>query len=193
MNDQDRAQESRLQEIRRRARELKERERAHHESRTRFSGRGPSVTAWRPAGASHGATGYPVGMGYPGYSGPLAGSMAYPGDDRRRGADWSPRASVFERDDALIARFELPGLERKDVDVRVEGQSLVVEGERPDDRPDRDAAQSAWGYGPFRKEIELPYPVDSGDVKARFRNGMLEVTVPQPSREDRRRRIKIET
>lgn len=158
---------------------------------------------------------YPMG-GYPGYAGvptPVGmpfeagrpGGSGFASDPARRWSSnererstretWFPRARVFERDGALIVRLELPGLERKDVEVRVEDQMLVVEGERPDDRPADGGVdpRNRWGYGPFRSEVALPHPVDADDVKARFRNGLLEVAVPQPRREERRSRIKLET
>jgi len=173
MNDHDQTEEARLEEIRKRAREIGTREqRATSEPSSRRADRGPHVSAWRSQ---------------------AMGGVA--GHERATSGTWSPRARVFERDDALIVRLELPGLERKDVEVRVEDQMLVVEGERPDDRPADGGVdpRSRWGYGPFRSEVALPHPADADDVKARFRNGLLEVAVPQPRREERRRRIKLET
>jgi HSP20 family protein len=99
---------------------------------------------------------------------------------------------VFDRDGTMIVRVELPGLDPKDVDVRVEDQMLVVEGERQDDRPEEGGPRSGWGYGPFRREIALPQSADPSDLRGRFRNGLLEVAVPQPRREERRKRIKVE-
>jgi len=183
MDDRDRTEEVRLEEIRRRARETREQEkREKSEPRSRRTDRGPHVSAWRsPAGGTMPAS--------------------YPMEDRWRPNEravretWSPPARVYERDGALIVCLDLPGLERKDVEVRVEDQMLVVEGERLDDRPQDGGvdARSRWGYGPFRREVALPHPVDADHVKARFQNGRLEVAVPQPRREERRTRIKLET
>lgn len=178
MNDRNETDEARLEEIRQRAREMRVDETIERsEPRSRRADRGPHVSAWRSP-----VQGGPRDHGRYGY-----------GDPGTREA-WSPRARVFDRDGALIVRLELPGLERKDVEVRVEDQVLVVEGERLDDRPaDGGVDRSRWGYGPFRSEVALPHPVDADDVKARFRNGLLEVAVPQPRREERRSRIKLET
>lgn len=224
MDDRDR-EEARLQEIRRRARELREGPDAERGGRSdKAAARGPAVSAWRPInrgrdeqreypsypqllGGYPGPMAYPGMMGgYPGYAGmPTPVGMPFegghqvgpdPGRGRRPEREretWSPRARVHDRDGALIVRFELPGLEREDVEVRVEDQMLVVEGERQDDRPDDGGLtrRSGWGYGHFRREVALPHPVDASDVKAHFRNGVLEVEVPQPRREERRIPVKI--
>lgn len=151
--------------------------------------------------------GMPFDRGRPGGRSWIGGEDAWSGARRReqeaRGGrepagtreTWTPRARVLERDGAFVVRVELPGLERKDVNVRVEEDRLVIEGERTDDRPAERGpyARSDWGYGPFRRDIDLPHPVDASDIHARFQNGVLEVVVPQPSREERRRRIKVET
>lgn len=176
MNDRDR-EEARLEEIRRRARELRRQpeddtERPPQPSSARAAERRPAVASWRPAAA-----------------GPV-GERREAGGERR--AAWSPPTRVFDRDGTMIVRFELPGLDRKDVDVRVEDQVLVVEGERQDDRPQDGGRRSDWGYGPFRREIALPHHVDPSAVTGSFRNGLLEVAVPGPRRDERRKRIKVE-
>jgi HSP20 family protein len=181
MNERDRSEKERLQEIRQRAlavRERSEGDRAPEEERVRS---GPVVSAWRSVGRLAGRD-YPAHAAHP-------GMMA--GDPREA---WSPRAQVFDREGAMVVRFELPGLESKDVAVEVEDQMLVVEGERHDDRPveGRGVRRSGWGYGRFRREVALPHPVDASDVSARFRNGVLEVVVPVPRREVRRKEVTIE-
>lgn len=218
MGDKERSDE-RLEEIRRRAREI-----GSEEGRTRSLDRGPAVSAWRPVGRSgpregggygpytygSGVMGYPASASYPFYMGhhlgapgmgPHRGSTEAPGYAQRGFAErgeirhaWTPRADVFEQDGNMIVRLELPGLDRKDVEVQVEEDRLIVEGERLNDRPEGEGAFAGeLPYGPFCREIPLPYPVDPSDVKARFRNGLLEVVVPQPRREDRRKLIKVET
>jgi HSP20 family molecular chaperone IbpA len=165
----DRDQEARLQEVRRRARELRQQPaRGPEPERSRGrEAKGPVVTSWRPAGRGE-----------------------HHHSEARE--TWSPRARVFDRDGTMIVRIELPGLDGKDVEVCVEGQTLVVEGERQDDRPEDGGPRSGWGYGPFRREIALPHAVDPSDLRGRFRNGLLEVAVPQPPREEHRKRIKVE-
>ena len=169
MDDRERSEEARLSAIRQRARTIEQSERPIEERENVEPGV-PMVSAWRSA------------------------RRRMPGgwDADREG--WTPRAHVFERGGHLIARVELPGLDRKDVEVHVENDCLIVEGERPDDRPAEERTQRGERrYGPFRREFPLPHPADPSDVKATFRNGLLEVVVPQPSREERRKPIRVET
>lgn len=196
MDEKDRSEKERLSAIRQRARDIEHGgevsaapgEQRPEAERTR---RGPVVSAWRPARAR--------GPMSPGYPGMIRGFPGYPGEREpdaswAGGNTWSPRAHVFERGGCMVAQLELPGIDKDDVEVHVEEDRLVVEGERPDDRTPEERAQTRGEarYGPFRRELPLPHAVDPSHVKARFRNGLLEVSVPQPSREERRKEIKIE-
>ena len=151
--------------------------------------------AW-PYGAGFMSPGY---MGYPGYTSYPWGRAAHgmdpyreehhPGKGESGGSfGWSPRTEMFERDDKLVVRAELPGLDKDDVNVWVEGDRLVIEGERREEESDRGDRyyQREWSYGYFHREIPLPEQVDDHDVKAKFKNGILEVSVPRSERMERR-------
>lgn len=162
-------------------------------------------------GGYPGYAGYPTPVGMP-FEGPHAnaeppsrygheGSRSRADRDREReeremrerGPTWTPRAEAFERSGHRIFRLELPGVDKRDAEVRIEGNRLIVEGERRrDEENDREELRSGWPYGRFYRAFSLPYPVDPSDVKARYRNGVLDIAVPQPAREERRRAIKVE-
>lgn len=97
------------------------------------------------------------------------------------GTSW-PRIELFERDQSLVVRAELPGLEREDVRVRVQEDSLIIEGERRSDQESRREGyyESEWSYGRFSRRVPLPAAADPDQVRAQFRNGILEVTVGLP-------------
>lgn len=97
------------------------------------------------------------------------------------GTSW-PRIEVFERDQNLVVRAELPGLDREDVRVRVQEDSLVIEGERRSDVETKREGyyESEWSYGRFSRRVPLPAGADPDQVRAQFRNGILEVTVGLP-------------
>ena len=68
-----------------------------------------------------------------------------------------PMSEVMEFGDEYIAIVEMPGVSRSEIKVRVRGRELEVEG------------------GPYRASIDLPGPVESGEVRATYKNGVLEV------------------
>jgi HSP20 family protein len=84
-------------------------------------------------------------------------------------------AEVTEKDDALVVKIELPGMEKTDVTVRIDDRKLFVRGEK---RVDRDDVGDRYhvterAYGSFERTIHLPASVDEGSVKAAMRNGIL--------------------
>jgi HSP20 family protein len=96
---------------------------------------------------------------------------------------WPP-IEMLERDGHVVVRAEMPGMRREDLRVRVEDQSLVIEGERRDDREARHEGyfESEWSYGRFARRVRLPDQVDPDRVKARYDDGILEVTLDLPPR-----------
>jgi HSP20 family protein len=108
---------------------------------------------------------------------------------------WSPPVEVFERDNNLVVRAELPGLSKDDVRVEMTDDGLVIQGERKSEREEERGGwyRSERSYGEFYRLIPLPEGVDADQVKANFENGMLEVTAPIPESAQRRRSIPVET
>jgi HSP20 family protein len=106
---------------------------------------------------------------------------------------WSPRAEMFDRNGHTVVRVELPGLEKDDVKVSVWNDRLIVEGERreEDEQRGRDYYQSEWSYGRFYREIPLPETIDAPEVQASFKNGVLEIELPQSSSSHQRRQVTI--
>jgi len=94
---------------------------------------------------------------------------------------WRPSATVVELEDALRIECELPGVDRADVDVSVEGRHLLVQGERR--RPEGSEAwtyhQIERPYGKFTRKFELPEGLDLESVEARLEHGVLMVTLPK--------------
>jgi len=94
----------------------------------------------------------------------------------------TPPVEVFERNDRLVVRADLPGMRREDVKVRVVDDALIIEGERRSER-ERDPSrregyyESEFTYGRFSRRIVLPGRIDAHRVRARFENGVLEVEV----------------
>jgi HSP20 family protein len=111
------------------------------------------------------------------------------------GAIWSPQIEMFERDNQLVVRADLPGLKKDDIKLEVADNCLSVEGERRYEQEEKQENRyhSERSYGRFYRCIELPKGIDPGSVKATFHDGVLEVTMPKPSSESfGGRRIEIQ-
>jgi len=93
---------------------------------------------------------------------------------------WEPAVDVVEKEDEFLFKFELPGMKMKDIKVTVEGDYLVITGERKweHDEDKERVHRVERSYGSFRRELRLPNKVDPGKVEAKFHDGVLEVHLP---------------
>jgi HSP20 family protein len=90
-----------------------------------------------------------------------------------------PMADVEETDDAYMADIELPGLDRKDIDVALEGRRLIVTGERKEKERQGILRRRTRSVGRFYFDIQLPGDVDPNGVSANLHDGVLAVRVPK--------------
>jgi HSP20 family protein len=95
---------------------------------------------------------------------------------------WMPAIESFTEDGKLVIRADLPGIDPRDVEVTVEGNRLTLRGSRKASREqqERDYAYREVSYGSFERAVELPEGVKGDEVKATYKNGVLELTVPIP-------------
>jgi HSP20 family protein len=100
---------------------------------------------------------------------------------------WSPQVEAFERGGKFIVRADLPGLTKDDVKVEVTDDAIIIEGERRSEQEESREGfyRSERSYGTFRRQIPLPEGVNAEDADATFRNGVLEITMQAPQREER--------
>jgi HSP20 family protein len=93
---------------------------------------------------------------------------------------FSPQVEVFERDDKLVVRADLPGMTRDEVNIDVAHEALVIRGERKTEREENAQGyyRSERSYGNFYRRIPLPEGVNVDDATADFRNGVLEISIP---------------
>ena len=94
---------------------------------------------------------------------------------------WAPPVDIFERGDNLILSAELPGVSREELELKVEGNVLTLRGERQRDKTIQDEQyhRVERTYGTFSRSFTLPSTVDSARIEARFKDGILEVTLPK--------------
>jgi HSP20 family protein len=94
---------------------------------------------------------------------------------------WAPPVDIFERQDQLVIRAEVPGVQKEDMDVRIENGVLTLHGERKEDNETKDVSTHLMErvYGSFTRSFSLPTTVDATRVAAAYKDGVLEVTVPK--------------
>ena len=94
---------------------------------------------------------------------------------------WVPRADVHESDNAFVVQLDLPGVEKDNVKVKFEDDTLVVSGERKYESSvdEKNFHRVERVYGSFTRSIAIPRDVDSEKISASFKNGVLEITLPK--------------
>lgn len=111
-------------------------------------------------------------------------------------AGWSMLGGdVFEDDKRLIVRVEVPGMDKDELDVEVQGDALVVRGEKRFEREDTKGRYRLLqcAYGNFRRVLPLPVAVLSDQAKATYKNGVLRVELPKVQVEHpRKATVKVE-
>lgn len=99
-------------------------------------------------------------------------------------AAWNPLIDVFEKDNRLVTKIDLPGLKKEDVKVEVVDGHLAISGERKSEVEEtkNDVYRCERAYGSFYRAVPLPEGVKLDEVKASFADGVLEVSVPLPAK-----------
>ena len=114
------------------------------------------------------------------------------GQGRGPARRWAPAVDLFEREDSLVLKADLPGLSEQDVQIEVRDTVLTISGERTADFEDKQNGyyRVERSFGSFSRALTLPEGVDAGKIAASFDNGVLEITIPKPE-ERKPRRIEI--
>jgi HSP20 family protein len=113
-------------------------------------------------------------------------------DDWSLGGNWAPAVDIYEQEGSIVLKAELPGVDPKDVDIRLENNVLTLLGER---KIDQEVKRENYhrverAYGSFTRSFTLPTVVDQEKIKAAFKDGVLQVTLPKKE-EARPRQISI--
>jgi HSP20 family protein len=99
----------------------------------------------------------------------------------RTGRPWSPPVDIFETEDALTLRADLPDVKLDDIDVRVENQTLTVTGHRKFERDEnvKGYHRIERSYGDFVRSFAIPSTVEAEKVAAGYKDGVLTITLPK--------------
>jgi HSP20 family protein len=105
---------------------------------------------------------------------------------------WTPAVDMVDHDDEIVLRADLPGLDEKDIEVRVHDHVLTIQGERKEETEEKkeDYYYSERSYGAFARTLSLPAGVEADKVKATFKKGVLEVHLPK-AKEAKVKKIEI--
>lgn len=105
---------------------------------------------------------------------------------------WTPAVEMEIKDEYVILRAAVPGIEGKDLDVKVARDAVAIAGENRYEHKTEDKGyfRSEFRYGKFYRTINLPVPVENDKVEAEFKNGILTLTIPK-AEEARNKVVKV--
>jgi HSP20 family protein len=106
---------------------------------------------------------------------------------------WSPSVDILEQGDAIILKMEVPEVDQKAIDIKVEGNALTIKGERQLEAGTKQEnyLRLERPYGTFSRSFSLPTTVDVGKVKASHNDGILRIILPKKE-ETKPKQIKVE-
>jgi len=105
---------------------------------------------------------------------------------------WAPAVDISETPDELVVKADLPDVNEKDIDVRVENNLLTISGERKFEKSvsEENFLRVERAYGSFSRSFSLPNTLNTDAVAAEYRNGVLTVTLPKRE-ETKPRQVKV--
>lgn len=106
-----------------------------------------------------------------------------------RERSWSPKVDVYDTPEAFIIKAELPGVEKSDIKVDVDGRVLTLKGERKTESENKENNyyRREMFCGTFERSFTLPVSIDPELIKAEYKDGVLHLEVPKP--EERKPRL----
>ena len=101
----------------------------------------------------------------------------------------NPRVDVIDHDNSVVVKAELPGVEKKDLDVTMSDNTVTIKGEVSHEREvtKGDYYRREMSSGLFSRTITLPAEVDGAKAEATYKDGVLELTLPKVAKSKRRK------
>jgi HSP20 family protein len=109
--------------------------------------------------------------------------MTFPtewGDDREF-AQWRPSVDMYEKDGEMVVHAELPGVKKEDISLDMNDSVMTIKGKRKSEEEIEEDGyyRKERRFGSFQRSIPLPEAIDPEQVKANYRDGVLEIRIPQ--------------
>jgi len=103
-----------------------------------------------------------------------------------------PAVDLYEEKDEIVAKAELPGMTKDDIEVNITDNLLTIKGEKKQEEEvkEKDYYRSERSYGAFARRVALPTEVNVEKIRASFKNGVLEIHLPK-SEEAKKKEIKV--
>lgn len=95
---------------------------------------------------------------------------------------WKPIADIFDHEDKIVIRADLPGVDKKDIHVDLKDNVLTLEGERSDEKEVKEDSyyRKERVHGKFRRSFMLSDGLDPDKIKADYNDGVLNIEIPKP-------------
>jgi len=109
-------------------------------------------------------------------------SLAQKGEDKdMMTSNWAPAVDIYETANELVLTAEVPGIEEKDIEIKIEDNTLTLRGERKFEKETKEENfhRIERSYGSFFRAFSLPNSVDSDRIQAEHENGVLRVIMPK--------------
>src|SRR5437660_1606904 len=106
--------------------------------------------------------------------------------------NFAPPVDIYEDEHNIALKLEVPGIDEKDIDVRIEGNTLTVHGERKIEKEEKEEnfRRIERQYGAFTRSFTLPSSVDTGQVSAHYDKGILKISLAKKA-EAKPKQIKV--
>jgi len=105
---------------------------------------------------------------------------------------WNPSVDIYEKENAIVLKAELPGIDENDIELKIEDSTLTLKGDRKFEKETKEENyhRIERSYGSFYRSFTLPRNIDQDKIKAESENGILKVTLPKKA-ELKPKKVKI--
>jgi HSP20 family protein len=106
-------------------------------------------------------------------------------DEELAMCNWNPVVDIYDNEDNIVIKAELPGIDKKDIVIDVKDRVLTLKGERSVDNEvkEENFYRRERAFGKFERAFTLPTDVDSEKIKADFKDGLLKIDIPKPEKQ----------
>lgn len=114
------------------------------------------------------------------------------GRDENSLTSWAPAVDIYETENELVLKADLPDINEKELDVRIENNTLSIHGERKFEQKVKEGGylRTERSYGSFNRSFSLPNTVNTEAIKAEYKNGVLTIELPKRA-ESKPKQVKV--